>query len=603
MKKWIAGSMAVLMLMAGGCGTAQKPQDANAGRNDVVPVNFTDDAITGEITVSAYDALTYGRRLNAAAKAFEAKYPGTKINVETFSTMPEIKTSSSEDGSMSVAVMVSENDPEAEQNYLRALNTEMMGGGGADVLAMDVLPYHKYADAGQLLDLQTLMNADETFREDDYYMNVVNAMKYNGGQYVMPIDFSFMYLTYDTTLLNDAQKAAIEAKRGFTYDELITIGEMAFDANEKLAMFEDNKTELFAKLFGMNLVDYLDLANKTCDFTSGAFEALLEKVAQYEADGYLMPMPDWSAMETGGFMEAMEAMRQGGGTEVYFSTEMSYGLLNHFNTSEDGAQIFFSTGTGGTSKDNHEIAGLLLMDSNGQAEVQFQEAYGINANTENPRLAWEFVKFMLSEEMQLSMSMMGMPVNKAASEEAIKQQLTQGFMGGGGVAVAAAMARPEDGAMRPEDRVVTGEDGDGNMPLIIDGDAVVNVEGLEGNVIEWNALENGELELNIMPPDDAAAEILEPNMSIGMMPITSFEDFVEPPFVKAVLNAEQTEIFERYMSQLNAFLADLRSHTVTDMSVMAVVEEELMRFFGGEATASETAKALQSKLGLILGEQ
>ena len=575
MKKWIALSMSLLMLLSAGCGSSNNPE-STAGGNDISPVSFEDSAITGEITVSAYDTMQHGRHLNALAKAFEAKYPGTKINVQTFSAMPEIKTSTSADGSMSIAMISNEADPEAEQNYLHALNTEMMGGGGADVFAIDVLPYYKYADAGQLLDMQTLMDSDPTFNQDDYYMSVLNAMKYNGGQYIMPIDFSFLYLTYNPNLLDDAQKAAVQAKNGFTYDELIQLGSASFEAKEDLALLAADKAELFSRMFAMNASAFIDLANKRCDFTSGAFEALLNNTAQYESNGYLMPMPKFNTddMLAGATMESgLTALRLGGGTESYFATGMSLMLMNHFNTSENGGRIFFSTnGIGSSDTADHEIAGLLLNDD-GNAEVEYMEAYGINANTKNPRLAWEFIKFMLSEEMQLSMLVMGTPVNKAAAEESAKQQLVQEF-GLSSVAMAPAGVPAASGSIRSDETVPDG--------------AIVSIEGdvPDGEIVTIE----GE-----MPEGDAPIAIRTPSFNM--------EDFEEPPLVRAELDEEQTEIFNRYMAQLNAFLTDLRMHSVTDAALKLIVENETAKFFSGEAAAAAVATTLQNKIGLILSEQ
>jgi len=41
----------------------------------------------------------------------------------------------------------------------------------------------------------------------------------------------------------------------------------------------------------------------------------------------------------------------------------------------------------------------------------------MNANSKNKRLAWEFIKFIISEKPQLSSNLIGLPVNKAAFAE------------------------------------------------------------------------------------------------------------------------------------------------------------------------------------------
>ena len=80
--------------------------------------------------------------------------------------MPEVKTS--EDGDSSITIMSTGDDSQERTEYLSKVNTELMSGEGADILAMDILPYCKYAAGGQLEDLQAYMDADETFHMEDY---------------------------------------------------------------------------------------------------------------------------------------------------------------------------------------------------------------------------------------------------------------------------------------------------------------------------------------------------------------------------------------------------------------------------------------------------
>ncbi|QHI73531.1 type 2 periplasmic-binding domain-containing protein [Aminipila terrae] len=154
MKKWIA----VLCIVALGFSVTGCGQKQEASLKQMLS-----EKLSGEITVSCYDTMMYKDFLENAAKVFEKKHPGTKINVEGFAPMPEVKKM--EDGS----VMTSSTNNEQEQaDYISKVNTELMSGKGADILAMDVLPYYKYADGGQLENLQNYMDADSSFDIKDY---------------------------------------------------------------------------------------------------------------------------------------------------------------------------------------------------------------------------------------------------------------------------------------------------------------------------------------------------------------------------------------------------------------------------------------------------
>jgi multiple sugar transport system substrate-binding protein len=66
-----------------------------------------------------------------------------------------------------------------------------------------------------------------------------------------------------------------------------------------------------------------------------------------------------------------------------------------------------------------EIVGLMV-DNNGKPRFDNRQSLIVNANSQNKRLAWEFIKFMLSEEMQTSSNLMDIPVNNAAYVEHTK---------------------------------------------------------------------------------------------------------------------------------------------------------------------------------------
>ena len=548
MKKQIAIAMAAFTLL-GAMGGCQK-----AGKADTADIDFT-APLTGEITVGSYDSMRYGAHMEAAAKKFMEKYPGTVVNISTFSSMPEMQVINSEDGSMVTAMVVATDNTSAEADYLQALNTSLMSGGGADVLAIDVLPYYKYAEAGQLLDMSALMDADPAFSRDDYYANVFDAMRYNGGQYILPLDFTFNYLTYDKGLLSDPQKDALAGKALLTYDDLLSIGAMDFTPREDLSVLSETKAALFQNLFAANLSSFINLADKTCDFTSGAFETLLADTVRYDEAGYLFPTPELmnggnDAFITSGAVAAIRLGATGGST--YFSSNMSLMLMNHFNTSEDGGEMAFTIG--GANTDNHEIAGLLA-NNEGKAEVNYMQAFGINANTKNARLAWEFIKFLLSEDEQLSIHIIGTPVHRAAAAEDVKQEITM-LSRFSGFAGSVSMS------------------GGGSVTIAGDFGADSGDTGTGGSA---------------------------PGFSVGG-PIR-FDGGEDAPLVRAVLDEKQTDVFNRYMAQLNTFLADLRTHTVEDTSLTAIVQTEADRFFAGEISANDAARNAQSKISLILSEQ
>jgi len=160
-------SLAVILfcvgLLASGC------------RGETLP----NDEINGEITVSCYDLSMSQSFLEEAARQFEQKYPGTKVNITSFSAMPEVKKSE-QDGEQIQAV-IQEDDPQGRTDYISKTSTSLMSGQGADLLAMDVLPVYKYVESGQLENLKEYLDQDIDFNSSDYQDNILKALEFQNG--------------------------------------------------------------------------------------------------------------------------------------------------------------------------------------------------------------------------------------------------------------------------------------------------------------------------------------------------------------------------------------------------------------------------------------
>jgi multiple sugar transport system substrate-binding protein len=85
--------------------------------------------------------------------------------------------------------------------------------------------------------------------------------------------------------------------------------------------------------------------------------------------------------------------------------------------------------------DDDEIAGIQA-NADGSVPFSFNQGFGINSQSKNKALAWAFIKFLLSKEMQLSTNLIntGLPLNNAARAE--KAELAfSGTLAGPGTAM------------------------------------------------------------------------------------------------------------------------------------------------------------------------
>jgi ABC-type sugar transport system, periplasmic component len=417
MKKWIAILCTVaLVFSVAGCGQTKEAS----------MTKLLSEKPAGEITVSCYNTMIYKDYLEKEAKAFEKENPGTKIKVETFAPMPDIKES--KDGNSSIAIVTSKDDSQERTNYISKINTELMSGKGADVLAMDILPYYKYAGGGQLEDLQEYMKADGSFNIKDYRKNIMDAVKYHGGQYMIPLDYNFDYLAYDKSLFTEQEQQNMGSGSKYTYAQLFDAGKGPFQrvnagSREPVRILGTMAgPQMFHELFRVDYGTFINMADRKVNLTDGSFAELLKTAREYGNEGYLNQDPG-SKQSSEISLDDFKKMKQ---QKFFFKEKNCFSLLSEAlkSAGTDGAGASsFDIGAGDESND---VPLGLLTNKNGDVNFQCMQAYGINSNSDNKALAWAFIKFLLSEKQQSDsqMFMVGYPVNNAARMEKAKNDIS-----------------------------------------------------------------------------------------------------------------------------------------------------------------------------------
>ena len=376
-------------------------------------IDINDGEITGTITVSCYDTMIYEKFLNETAALFEHEYPDTKINIEAFAAMPDIKKQELDDGSV-VAFSNSGDDSQEQAQYIMKINTELMSGKGPDILAFDILPYYMYAESGTLEDLSLFMESDIYFDINEYLSNIIENTKYKGRQYIVPLDFAFQFITFDKNRIEDATAIKLREKNIFTYWEISDLIDEQFandSSDARVINFQNGANQAFSTLFRDNYNKYVDLENKKANFTDGSFEKLLNDIKNQRDKGWFRP--DLLSAEdiAKDFIESQRL--------YYYKYQIDMVLKNIFTPQDASASsVYFPI------PDADEIAGLLVNDT-GKISFRCFQLYGINYNSQNKKLAWEFIKLMLSKNMQRSLNLLGMPVNNTAFIEDSKMHILQ----------------------------------------------------------------------------------------------------------------------------------------------------------------------------------
>jgi ABC-type glycerol-3-phosphate transport system substrate-binding protein len=375
----------------------------------------------GKISVSCYDSLGYRGFLEGAAKLFMEQYPGTEVEVQTFSAMPEVRTSG-EGNNMMMMVVQAEDDPRGRSDYINRVNTALMSGEGADVYAADILPFHKYAESGQLENLAAYIAGDPAWRGADLRENIFEAAKFQDGLWLMPVDYGFNYFAYDTVLL--PEQGDFGGGSAFTIEALTERAKSRFDNTAKLFSAFDyvpgsspGAGDMFSQLLFAYYPSLIDLENKKANFNDGTFANILSMVKEYADAGYI---PRYAGAASG----PGELPRRGQETDRYFfKPNNNFSLVSQFQRGSGMRTTLRAMGSSGGITDDDEIAGIRA-NRNGDVPFHFSRAFGINRNSKNKRTAWEFLKFLLSDEVQASLSPADLPVNNRARKEKAEQLLS-----------------------------------------------------------------------------------------------------------------------------------------------------------------------------------
>jgi ABC-type glycerol-3-phosphate transport system substrate-binding protein len=369
--------------------------------------NTLAEELQGEITVTCFDTTRYSKYLLKAAELFEKEHPGTKINIAFFSQMPEyVETATGQS-----RLVFKDTEPMEVIDYIYKVNTQLMSGLGPDVLAMDVLPAYKYADASFLEDLRDYMDADESFDPSLYRSSILEALRYKGGQYVMPLDFGYLFVEFDPEVVDASTAAKLREKDTFLWHELVDLISEQYEADDSDARafsFTEGASEAFGMfLFPTYYKTFLDMENRKANFNDGRFADMLNGLEALRLKGYYRP--SFASLE-----ELMEDIMYSERRYYYhFSIDMTIRLMFKPRDDDDA----------GRHADASRFAGLLTNDE-GEVVVRNYQSYGINAHSKNKALAWAFIKSLLGEEIQQSYDLVGMPVNNAAFLENAKVDLT-----------------------------------------------------------------------------------------------------------------------------------------------------------------------------------
>lgn len=346
---------------------------------------------------AAYAVLAYDSQYNTKLYYYHfdenvASVPSTQMNVYSLYLNPTIRQAIIKYQSEHPDVLINytyaiENGEASKANLsdtIRALNTELLAGNGADILVLDGLPRDSYIEKGVLEDISDLIKplvGDGTLSE-----NIMQNYQSDSGCFYVPLRFQ-VPLAY-------GNKEVVEAMPFL--DTMITL----LESKDNLDLFNNIGAENIANLFWALYSKELVTNQKTIN------DEILSK-----------------------YLDMLQLLMEKLGGENIFELGLSQLEVDNAIELDRGFSMYF----GESNKKETFVEQLLTLSDcqiplSGVREVgmyydTFDNQYiesglvGINKASNNKELAKEFLEYLLGEKVQSSTAFDGFPVNVVAFEE------------------------------------------------------------------------------------------------------------------------------------------------------------------------------------------
>lgn len=328
------------------------------------------------------------RYLETAISRFQKENPGVVVRVKEF------------DGQMDSMVDY--------EKYVKVLNADILTGKSPDIINVIGLPYQRYADKGILQDMKQLMTEDKSFQLDHYYENAFEAVKYKNVLYTVPINLSFQVFAANKGMLDKVSVKVDDRKWSWKdfLDYSVKVIKASNNGNTsgQYALPNITNDEIFTFLFAGSYKKFVDTDKKASHFVSGEFIDFLNFSKRFIDENLINPMID-----PGKAVYGLENLDSTAFMPMYICNFRNY--LTSKELFSSGAEVF------------------MIPSDNGNTGRVFTTnmLYGISRNSKYKTEAWNFIKFLLSDEMQSpeELGNLGFPVNKIAFKQRVQAELKQ----------------------------------------------------------------------------------------------------------------------------------------------------------------------------------
>ena len=292
--------------------------------------------------------------------------------------------------------MVNYGQYNTEDDYTKSaeqLDRDVISGNCPDLIFLSTGHEARYISKGALADMSALMEKDSSISTDDLVSSALIPYTSEGKLYGMPYALSMQTLIASAKLVGD--------RDSWTLSDLSQIIDGLDEGTQIMTYTSQN--DFLNIMVSQNMSQFVDFGAATCNFDSDDFKQLLSVAAKLPTQDQLNQAMDSDTMASSGDEYSMLQSGDLLMTTTYVSGD-SYSLKELY---------------GVYTRDHGMVRiGYPLSSGNG-ANVTVSGGLAISAKSKNIDAAWDFVKTMLSDDVQ--QDTWNIPVTKTALDAALQK--------------------------------------------------------------------------------------------------------------------------------------------------------------------------------------
>ncbi len=327
-----------------------------------------DEELSGTLVISSDSASTYSAAnfgIYPLVEGFNELHPNVEIKVEGFN----VRDSDASDEETAVL----------KEQYKQELRINLTAGNAPDLMFTYDNYTASFALTDNIMDLNAFMQNDPTFLTEDYFTQIFEAAEVNGKLYNMPnvVMFTLMRIREDVLAVAGVNPDSLKT---IDYKTLLDIYNKAVSSGQfpDLKYIGKQGLEGNALLYLHEITNAFDSNNMTANFNSPEFIEYLTLTKEYPIESTF-----------GAFDSPVYDFNETFINNTYFA-EVTSNMMVFFDTDK----FIIETPAGATNL-------IPVVTSGGTLPIRSVFNMSIPTNSNNPALAWEFIKYCIyeSEEM------------------------------------------------------------------------------------------------------------------------------------------------------------------------------------------------------------